>query len=545
MEFIDLQSVNRGLAVPLPKCDVCIVGSGPAGSTIAQELSNTGLRVIILESGGFERHPSMDALNEVENVGRPRAPDQWSVRNRIVGGSSHTWGGRCATFDEIDFERRSWVSQSGWPIEFGELVPYFDRSAKHLGLAIGSGFTDESFWEFAGKKPPANEVDPALLLPFFWQFSRDRAEAYPFEYMRFGRHLTQNLGSNVTLLTGATASRVLVDANQWAQCIEFITLDGCRHMLDAQTIVLCAGGIENARLLLNSASGDRGGLGNGYDQVGRYLMDHLRGPVGSFDLAGSKSLQRRFGRYNVSGHLFRAGLRLSPEIQRQEGLLNSAVWLGETLAPDDPWEALRRFAGRNPDLPRDTVNLIKNAPLLFRGLNDYFGARNGFPRKLQELTLECICEQMPDPDSRVTLSEQRDHLGMRLPRVDWHSHPDESRTMWRTAEFVSDEFARLGLPTPRLAEWVRDRAPIPSSFVDVAHPTGTTRMSTTPTKGVVDRNCEVHGVAGVYVAGSSVFPTAGHCNPTQMIVAMAIRLADHIKAVTRTAATSTVAAHAG
>jgi choline dehydrogenase-like flavoprotein len=140
-----------------------------------------------------------------------------------------------------------------------------------------------------------------------------------------------------------------------------------------------------------------------------------------------------------------------------------------------------------------------------------------------------MCEQVPDADSRITLSERRDRLGMRLPKVDWRSHPDEARTMHRMAELVSDELERIGLPKPVLADWVRDKAQIPASFVDVAHPSGTTRMSSDPGKGVVDADCEVHGVEGLFVSGSSVFPTAGHCNPTQMIVAMAIRLSDHLK----------------
>ncbi|CDM62482.1 MULTISPECIES: GMC oxidoreductase [Rhizobium] len=513
---------------------------------MAQELSNSGLKVVLLESGGLERQSDIDALDDIENVGRPRAKDQWSVRNRILGGSSHTWGGRCAGFDAIDFEERAWVPFSGWPIGMPEIIPYLDRSADHLGLAVGSGFSDQRFWDIANKKPPGTDVDPQFLLPFFWQFSRDDAESYPFEYMRFGRHLPARLGASITLVTGATVQRIV--ANEAASAVrglEFSTLDGRKHMLAAAAIALCAGGIENARILLNSKKGARAALGNDRDQVGRYLMDHLRGSTAFFKLAGSEAVQRRFGRYNVKGRFFRAGLRLSPDIQRREALLNCAAWLGEDIAPDDPWDALRRFAGRSPRLPRDAISLIVNSGLIIRGARDYFGARNGVPRKLENLTLECMCEQVPDADSRVTLSDRRDRLGMRLPKVDWRSHPDEARTLHRMAELVAAELARLGLPEPTLAEWVRDRAEIPPSFVDVAHPTGTTRMSSDPGKGVVDANCEVHGVRGLFVSGSSVFPTAGHCNPTQMIVAMAVRLADHLKARMTRSVPAKVTANAG
>ena len=532
MATIELHSGSTTSILPLLRCDLCIVGTGPAGATLARELSDSGMTIVVLESGGTERNPSIDALNEIENVGRPRAKDQWSVRNRILGGSSHTWGGRCVGFDEIDFESRAWVPHSGWPLTMEEIDPYLDRSAEHLGLAIGRGFSDDRFWSIANRAAPVSEVDPSLLLPFFWQFSRDIAESYPFEYMRFGRHLRDQLGNNVTLVTGATALRVLgVESGMSVQGLEYATLDGRRHTLAATTVVLCAGGIENARILLNSGSQGHAGLGNDHDQVGRYLMDHLRGPTGLFELRGSASLQRRFGRYNVQGHFFRAGLRLSPETQRREQLLNCAGWLGEVLSPDDPWDALRRFSAGKPRLPQDATSVLRNAPLLLRGAIDYFGARNGLPRKLQQLSLDCMCEQVPDPDSRITLSERRDRLGMRLPKVDWRSHPYEARTMHRMAELIASEFERIGLAKPSLAEWVKDKAPIPSTFVDVAHPTGTTRMSNDPRQGVVDVNCEVHGVSGLFVSGSSVFPTVGHCNPTQMIVAMAVRLADHLKMV--------------
>jgi choline dehydrogenase-like flavoprotein/nucleoside-diphosphate-sugar epimerase len=531
MPVIDLQSYGHDNASPLAECDLCIIGSGPAGSTIARELSGTGLRVTMLESGGFMRSLEADALNEVENIGRPRVVDQWSVRNRIVGGSSHTWGGRCAPFGAIDLEERPWIPESGWPFEIGDLTPYLDRTAPYLGLAVGSGFSDERFWTLAGRTPPRSEPDPEVLLPFFWQFSRDDEESYPYEYMRIGRHLANRLGPNVTLVAGATALRIKpVESGRAVRSVEFAAPDGHRRTLSAWSVVVCCGAIENARILLSSDTVTPNGLGNDHDLIGRYLMDHSRGPVGSFEIAGSEALQKRFGRYNVRGHLFRAGLLLSPQIQRAERLLNCAAWLGEVVAPDDPWDALRRACRGKPQLPADALAIVSNAGHIVRGLTDYFVERNGIPRKLEALDLDCMCEQRPDRASRVMLSERRDRFGLRLSRIDWRIHEDEPRTMRRMAELVAEQFIRMGLPPLVLAPWVRDGADYPPTIKDVAHPTGTTRMSEDPTKGVVDAQGCVHGVEGLYVAGSSVFPTVSHCNPTQMIVALALRLADHLKA---------------
>ena len=523
------QREDVAVSAALTSCDVCVVGAGPAGATLASELSGTQLSVTLLESGGFDPSAETEALNDIDNVGRPRAR-QSAVRNRIVGGSSHTWGGRCAPFDAIDFERRDWVPMSGWPFRLDDLAPYLQRTAPHLGLAVGFGFNDARFWEIAGRRPPEEVPDPSELLPFFWQFSRANDESYPYEYVRFGRGLAGRLGSNVTLVAGATVLRVdPLESGTAVRSIHIADPDGRRFDLQARTVVLCAGGIENCRILLCSDGVTPQGLGNNRDLVGRYLMDHLRGPVGAFKVAGSEALQKRLGRYNVRGHLFRAGFRLSPEVQRNERLLNSAAWLGEVVARDDPWDALRRVVGRGPRKPGDIAAIVSNADLLARGLREYFIDRNGFPRKLETLNLDCMVEQCPDPDSRVTLSNRRDRFGTRLARVDWRSHEDEARTMHRMAAVLAEQLPRMGLPQPELADWVRDESGIPSSFVDVAHPTGTTRMADDPARGVVNADSQVHGVDGLYVTGSSVFPTAGHCNPTQMIVAMAIRLADHLR----------------
>ncbi|GAB4082265.1 NAD-dependent epimerase/dehydratase family protein [Modestobacter muralis] len=532
MPLAELEAVGDSGLPALRTCDVCVVGTGPAGATLARELSGSGLQVTVLESGGSARTDRADALNEVENVGRPRAEDQWAVRNRVLGGSSHTWGGRCAPFDDVDFAERSWIPGSGWPFGREELDPYLDRAASHLGLVVGTGFEDDNFWALAGRPRPARDPDPELLRSFFWQFSRDSDESYPFEYMRFGRSLARRVGPNVTVVTGATVVRVdPVDSGRTVRSVEYVGPDGRRRTLTAATVVLAAGGIENARILLSSDTVTPDGLGNDHGRVGRYLMDHPRGLLASFDLAGTGELQKRLGRYNVRGRMFRAGYRLSPAVQEAEGLLNCAAWLGEELADDDPWAALRRLAGGKPRLPDDAVALSGNLGFLARGARDYFIERNGVPRKLSALQLLGMVEQRPDADSRVTLSERRDAFGVRLPRIDWRVHPDEPRTMRRMAELVAQEITRLGLPAPTLQEWVRDGADFPPAVIDVAHPTGTTRMAVDPATGVVDANCQVHGVAGLYVAGSSVFPTAGHCNPTHMIVAMAIRLADHLKDV--------------
>ena len=530
MPVIDASSSEFDRA-RIANCDICIIGTGPAGSTLASELSESNLKIVVLESGGFERSAHADALNVVENAGGAREPDQWEVRNRIVGGSSHTWGGRCAPFDEIDLEDRPWVPNSGWPFSIEDLDPFLNRSKTHLGLVVGNGFNDHRFWDIIGRDDISPAYNQRLLLPFFWQFSRDPKEQYPYEHLRFGRHLQSRSGRNVTLAINATAIRIEPKSLQQSdENVVFCSPDGRAYSLSAKSIVLCAGAIENARLLLASTNVSSLGLGNQNDLVGRYLMDHPRGAVGTFDIQDAKTLRKWLGRFNFSGRLFRAGLRLSPEIQKAEGLLNCAAWLGETVSRDDPWEICKRVIQGKAHIPGDVFALARNSSFMIGGFHDYVVGGNGIPRKLSALTLDCMCEQTPNPDSRVTLAEQTDRFGVPIPRIDWRTDPSESNTMRRMAELVRDELKRTSSGSIKLADWIEDQSMPPPHFLDVGHPTGATRMHVNPTKGVVDPNGQVHEIEGLFVAGSSVFPTAGHCNPTQMIVALAVRLADHLKA---------------
>lgn len=532
MPILDSSGFAGDDALPdLLRCDVCIIGAGPAGITIARELSGTQLRITLLESGGTERQEETDALNEIESVGWPRVMDQWLVRNRIVGGSSSTWTGRCAPFDEIDLQFRDWVPYSGWPLEIDRLIPYLDRSAKYLGLGVGSGVTDARVWELTGHRQPKPSPDPDKLLPMFWQFSRDPIKR--FDRVRFGRRITEDLGPNVTLVTNATVLRI--DVNQLGTAVEsvdFAATGGRRFSLPASTVVVCAGGIENARLLLSSDTVTPQGLGNDKGLVGRFLMDHPRGTVARFPMENSRALVSQFGVFKTraaDSNLYQHGMRLSPAIQRSEQLVNCAIWLVEHVAPDDPWDPLMRFLRREANVRLDLRAMLMNSGLVARGLKNYFISHSVLPRKLHAVTLEAMCEQLPNPDSRLTLSDRRDRLGMRIPRIDWRVSESEARAMRRITELMAEHLSHVGLEAPVPEDWVRDGAMIPRTIRDVAHPSGTTRMADDTARGVVDAHCQVHGVQGLFIGGSSVFPTSGHANPTQMIVALALRLADTLK----------------
>jgi choline dehydrogenase-like flavoprotein len=561
--------------------DIAIVGGGPAGLTIAREFIGTSTRVLVLESGLLEEAPEHAALNSLESDGEPRTAAQrqkrvafhgqstavWSdtaqpygVRCRALGGSSHAWAGKSAAFDAVDFAQRSWVPHSSWPISRESLDSYLDRAADVLNL--GPNVYDGRLWDLMGVAPPSPPFDADGLRPFFWQFARSRLDH--LDIMRFGREFVTFKADNIRVLLNATVRQIRIseDGSRF-EGLEITTIDGVRSRVTAKVAVIAAGGIENPRLLLASNAVHSRGIGNAHDLVGRFLMDHPSARVGYFEARDVKPIIDRFGFYGLRHggrtHMYSHGLALTPAVQEREGLLNSALFFMAERSPDDPWDAIKRLVKRNSTQPlHDAISAVSHVGLLAKGIGMKLLASDatpgflkdlivntairyspnlvakefqsrGLPHKLMGVSIEAITEQRPNPDSRITLSEKRDALGVPLAKANWRINDEERRTIVRLARLAKETFVRAGLPAPQLEPWVAEGRPNDAVIIDMAHMIGTTRMSDSPTSGVVDRDCQVHGVQGLYVAGSSTFPTSGHANPTLMILSLAIRLADTIK----------------
>ena len=522
MHVVDLRRADRALDI---RANLCLIGSGPAGLTIARELRHSGLSILIVESGGLaEEVPS---LSEIENVGEWRSIDQQRVRNRIFGGTSHTWSGRCAPLDAIDYEARPWLPSSGWPIGPEEMAPYVRRAAGHL--RIDPGFTAERPRPLPG--PP---FDDGVLKDICFQFSEDNV--FRDEFTRFGPRFLAASAPNTTVLAHASVTHLTTNADgSRIEAVEVSNPEGKHATVRADAVVLAAGGIENARLLLCSNRVVPNGVGNAHDVVGRFLMDHPRCNLGDFDVRQARAVWDRFGYYRAAvrrgTHLFIDGVGLSEAAQRGERLLNCSAWLDDERAPDDPLEAAKRLVKRRSrDWAGDSRAVLSQPGLVARAVQDRLVHRKVTLHKMQRLGFLCIVEQVPDPDSRIRLGRRKDVLGLPMPSIDWRIGELERLTAIRLGHAAEAEFKRVGLPPPQLVDWVRRRRPDEAQFLDVAHPIGATRMASDPRQGVVDRDGAVHGTDGLFIAGSSVFPTAGHANPTLMIVALAVRLADHLKA---------------
>jgi choline dehydrogenase-like flavoprotein len=561
--------------------DLVIVGGGPAGLTIAREFFGTRTQVLVLESGQLEEDARFTALNAVESVGEPTsgAPTDkriafhgansrswlnesqaFGVRCRVLGGSSHAWVGKSAAFEDIDFAVRPWVPYSGWPFRREMLDPYLDRAAEALNL--GPNCYDDDLWKLIGIAPPQPQFDAKLLRSFFWQFARSRVNH--LDIMRFGRDFMMMDSPNVRVLLNATVTRIDTNENGSAFAgLEVSTIEGVRSRVQAKAAVLAASAIENPRLLLLSNGVHPNGLGNQNDLVGRFLMDHPSTRIGHFNADDHAAVVKRFGFYGLRhqgrSHMYMHGLVPSPELQEREQLMHCAMYILEEHAPDEPWDALKRILRAKSDgLLADLITVGSSPVLIAKGLamrlfatnaapqwlkehianimiklNPNFVVREfqsrGLPHKLTGLVIDAITEQRPNPDSRITLSHRNDALGLPLPRADWRIDEQARRSLLRFGHLLAAEFPRVGLPSPLLEDWIAENRPNDGVIIDMGHTAGTTRMSNDPKLGVVNSYCRVHGVAGLYVAGASVFPTCGHANPTLMIIALAIRLADKVK----------------
>ncbi len=534
MKFNDLRDFKSG---SLFQSDLCIIGSGPAGLSIAKEFIGTKVNVLIVESGGWEEEAETQSLYDIENVGAPRYIQQDQVRNRIFGGTSHTWTGKCAPFDPIDFQKRNWIPHSGWPIQQTDLEDYLDRARENLRL--GSSCYDERLWK-AFKVSSPYRFNSKLLKSQFWQYSKvSKQDRQP---MRFGPYLIGE-ANNINVLLHANVTHLNTDEQGTKlESVEISTLDKRVSLIKAKVVILCCGGVENARLLLASNRILKNGVGNKNDMVGRFLMDHPGSLLGTFDPKKSQAISERFGSYFLKSsndyNVYQHGLALAPELQEKEQLLNAAAFLIEVAAEDNPWNSFRRLKTvlRQRKLTKsaclDVFNILRHLPFVLWGA--YRLLVRGQPpiAKVDEMLLYSLVEQNPDPESRVTLSDQKDRLGMSISKLNWQISDLEKRTVSRLAHLIDQEFERLNLPKLKLSDWLSKDGDWRSNFIDRAHPTGTTRMSNHPEDGVVDPNCQVHELEGLFISGSSVFPTTGHANPTLMIVAMAIRLADWLKVTT-------------
>jgi choline dehydrogenase-like flavoprotein len=508
------------------RSDVCIVGSGAAGLTLARELDGTSLRVVVLEGGGRNVEERSQRLYSSEIAGLEHRGVH-ELRFRAFGGSTTRWAGQALPLNDMDFEQRDWVPDSGWPIGRGELEPYYARATEIMDMPPFPR-DPEADWPGVLPSPPA--FDRELLTPFFTQFA-----AEPNFAMTLGESLSAS--SNVEILLGANVTELVLEAGLGAVGLASVSaLDGAELEVEADVFVLCCGGIETARILLASDTRVDGGIGNSHDLVGRFFQDHPGFAAGPIAASGGGELRSVFAPRRSAGVKFLTKFGASETLQRRERLLGSSgavLFEGSQSPAIDAGKTLVR-ALREPELrgeTRSALRAIARDPMpLVRAGARYVRGQPALDTS-GEPTLGVGCEQRPNRESRIRLAEDRDELGMRRTVIDWRLTEEDIRACRRIAEVAAAEFERLGLGSVDLAgfELPDDPDDLSGLVVDAGHHMGTTRMADDATRGVVDRDCKVFGLDNLYIGSSSTFPTGGSSNPTLTLIALCLRLADTLK----------------
>ncbi len=515
----------------LIETDVCIVGAGAAGISLARSLIGTSLDVCLLESGSFDHETDVAGLGSGTNTGHAYY-DLVDSRLRFFGGTTNIWGGRCVPMDADDFEPKPWVPYSGWPIRRKDLEAGY-RFA-HDQLELGSPIDGETAWLRMRGEPPGYLGD--AFTTSFWYFDQT-AE-------RFSAARCSDLfeAPNIRILTHASVSHLQARDNATGLThLEVRNLTGHSARISSRAFVLAAGAIENARLLLASRDVEKKGIGNGRDQVGRYFMEHPHGRLGRVASGKAFALwsafKKRFPRNSVP---LMPVLRPSPALQEKAGILNTALTFKLQRDPTAGVALNKRvYTSLKHQLSPTRTNrmLWHNYNRLRRFLQRH---RTPFVRLANRTGHRNVyamirAEQAPNPDSRVVLSTSTDALGVPKADLHWQMGEQDKHTLRVLAGELDAALARAGPGGFEPSPWIDDGSlawPVDPTVgnhpIGGYHHMGTTRMSDDPGTGVVDRNCQVFGYSNLFIAGSSVFSTAGWANPTLTIIALAHRLANHL-----------------
>jgi choline dehydrogenase-like flavoprotein len=494
--------------------DICIIGAGAAGMAIAESFLDKNVKVLIIESGNFKFDQDIQNYYEIENVGL-KYNGGFGGRFRTMGGSTTKWGGQALPLTELDFKPKSWINNSGWPIKKKDLDPYYKKALKFLNVD-DIDFDDQIF-----KKLKIKPLDFDSVFSYHvskWSPNPDLRNVYKkqFEDSR-----------NLEILLNTNLLKIRLSDNR-KDVNSIIAGDASAQIkITAKYYILSCGGIENARIMLHNAIATA-------SPVGKYLQDHPSIEIGKLNPISSREMQRYFNIHYWQRWEYSIRLSLTDKFQENEKCTNASVsvmftphassfigrlnLLKKSIAEKKPFKILKN----------GVAALFKSyelLPIAYYYIFYKFQYKPGayFPIKIS-------FEQEPSEDSWVKLSDKKsDALGIPLSKINWDITEATWATTIKVAEKISEELKKHNLGEVELYPEISAENPHwKELFGDVNHHIGTTRMGTHPLKSVVDSDCKVWGLDNLYIAGSSVFPTSGHSNPTLTLIALSYRLAEYL-----------------
>jgi choline dehydrogenase-like flavoprotein len=542
----DLNNLSSGSII---NADVCIVGAGAAGITLALSLSGRGLKILLLESGFELADEGSQNLYQGEVVDEKLHSPPDKYRQRRFGGSTTIWGGRCMPFDPVDFEQRDYVPHSGWPINYSDLEPYYRVANRLLEAGV---------YEYDADKVFDSEHQAAIK-----GFKSDTLKTNNLERFscptnladRYGQRLA--LADDVDILLGANCTGIRLDqSGKHVDHLDVASLQGVKVLITAKKIILATGGIETARLLLASNDVSPAGIGNEHDLIGRYYQCHIAGNLGKLTVSGPTSNVRHGYEMSSEGIYCRRRFALTAQKQREISAGNmvarlhfpkivdpshrigvlSGLFLAKNFISYEYGKRLKDGRATLPIYLKHFTNIILDpvdtVKFLYHWITKRTLAKRKFPsvilnNKSNQFTFEIHGEQYPNPDSRITLIEETDALGMRKVKVDWKYLPADIESIRRSLNVFVQEINQSGLATFEFNDALLEED-LTRFGAYGGHHIGTARMGNDPQTSVVDANCKVHAVDNLFIASAAVFPTSSQANPTLTIAALSLRLADHI-----------------
>ena len=501
---------------------IAVIGAGAAGIMLAKRLAARMDGVVLIESGGRAQDGATQRLTAGRSIGIPYF-DLMATRLRFYGGTTNHWSGYCRINQPFDHEARPDLGILPWPVSVAALRPYLNEAAKTLRLS--TAFEDIPGLFRAAGFDPAQMIERqpghgGTLETRLFQVVQQRRVAELTEPQVAAL-------ANLTRIFHLTAVDIVPAAGgRRIDHVKARTLDGKQVEVRADAFVLACHGIENARLLLDSTSASPDGIGNAHGHVGRHFSEHMLVPFAR--LVPSDRFPRLLDESVARATNVRPHLSLSVETMKKERVLNSYTrFIAHNSEPGtrEALLSLRRslMSPFNSQVMADLATAMND----LSGLkNEVAGAINqDWKRPFWYDVIQRV-EQAPNPDSRVVLSSRRNALGQREGDLDWQINELDLRTINVARDAVVREVSALGLG--RLQLLPLSRKDIEGRLEGTHHQMGTTRMAQRPEEGVVDFDSRVHGLDNLYIAGSSVFPHPGDASPTLTLMAMALRLGDHL-----------------